>query len=65
MPYYRLQGKQKKKKNDDKLRMGQKLIFNTEEKSDHLSAEPNITHSLKKKKTSDIYSKLLFNNIMK
>ena len=40
---YPTTGSKESKENDDTLIMGQKLIFNTEKKSDHLSAESNIT----------------------
>lgn len=44
--------------------MGQKSVLNTE-KNQITSQLNQILCTLKKKKTFDIYSKLLFNNIMK
>lgn len=46
--------------------MGQKLVLNTEK--NQITSQLNqilCTLKKKKKKTFDIYSKLLFNNIMK
>ena len=50
--------------NNNKLRMGQKLIFNTEKKIRSPLSWIKYYAQLKKK-TFGIYSKLLFNNMMK
>lgn len=45
--------------------MGQKLVLNTEKNQITSQLNQILCTLKKKKKTFDIYSKLLFNNIMK